>query len=76
MSGLRTFKGSQIAVDATLVSSPHCDGTACIRAHGKDGAVLQNAQKKKTWDYPEFVGEDGCFVLTAGMKIEGRFFFV
>merc|ERR1739848_21582 len=58
VSGLPTFKGSQVAVDATLVSPLHRDGTARNRAHWEDGAALQDAQKKKTGDYPEFVGED------------------
>ena len=44
---------SWLAVDTTLVSPLHCDGTARPHAAHVDGAVLEVARRKKEATYPE-----------------------
>ena len=48
--GLPLFGGMQLAVDTTLVSPLHCDGSA------RPGAVLTVARRKKERTYPELMG--------------------
>ena len=54
--GLPLFGGMQLAIDATLVSPLHCDGTARPGAAHIDGVALQVAQRRKERTYPELVG--------------------
>ena len=54
--GLPLFGGAQLAVDTTLVSPLHCDGTPHRGAAYVDGAVLAAARRKKKTTYPELVG--------------------
>ena len=54
--GLPLFGGAQLAVDTTLVSPSHCDGSPHPRAANVDGAVLQAARLRKERTYPELVG--------------------
>ena len=56
--GLPLFGGAQLAVDTTLVSALHCDGSAHPRAAHVDGAVLVAARRRKERTYPELVGGD------------------
>ena len=46
----------QLAIDATLVSPLHCDGTARPGAAHIDGVALQVARRRKERTYPELVG--------------------
>ena len=50
--GLPLFGGAQLAVDMTLVSSLHCDGTPHRGAANVDGAVLARATQRKETTYP------------------------
>ena len=52
-NGLPLFGGAQLAVNTTLVSVLHCDGSAHPRAAHVDGAVLVAARRKKDRTYPE-----------------------
>ena len=54
--GLPFFGGAQLAVDMTLVSSLHCNGTPHRGAANVDGAVLARARQRKETTYPELVG--------------------
>ena len=54
--GLPLFGGMQLAIDATLVSPLHCDGTARPGAARIDGVALQVARRRKERTYPELVG--------------------
>ena len=45
--GLPLFGGVQLAVDTTLVSPLHCDGTPHRGADNVDGAILAVAQRRK-----------------------------
>ena len=54
--GLPLFVGMQLAINATLVSPLHCDGTARPGAAHIDGVALQVARRRKERTYPELVG--------------------
>ena len=71
--GLPLFGGRQLAVDTTLVSSLHCDGSAQPRAANVDGAVLEAVRQRKNRTYPELVGPRGRarLVVLAG-DVGGR----
>ena len=45
--GLPLFGGAQLAVDTTLVSAPHCDGSARARSARVDGIALEAARRRK-----------------------------
>ena len=53
--GLPLFGGAQLAVDTTLVSPLHCDGSPHPHAANVDGAVLAVARRRKERTYPELV---------------------
>ena len=53
--GLPLFGGAQLAVDTTLVSALHCDGSARAGAADRDGVALTMARRRKERTYPELV---------------------
>ena len=53
--GLPLFGGAQLAVDTTLVSALHCDGSAHSHAANVEGAALFAARRRKDRTYPELV---------------------
>ena len=55
VDGLPLFGGAQLALDTTLVSSLHCDGSPHRGAADVDGAVLVAARRRKERTYPELV---------------------
>ena len=71
--GLKLFGGCQIALDATLVSPLHGDGTHGRRADITDGAALGEARKDKVRTYPELCRGNGraLLVVIAG-EVGGR----
>ena len=54
--GLPLFGGTQLAIDTTLVSTLHCDGSARRGAAHRDGVALLTARRKKERTYPELIG--------------------
>ena len=56
LDGLPLFGGCQLAVDATIVSVLHCDGSPHQGAENIDGVVLERARRRKERTYPELVG--------------------
>ena len=56
MDGLPLFGGCQLAVDATIVSALHCDGSPHQGAENIDGVVLERARRRKERTHPELVG--------------------
>ena len=68
--GLLLFGGMQLAIDATLVSPLHCDGTVRPGAAHIDGVALQVAQRRKERTCLELVLFD-C--LTFIVKKKKRF---
>ena len=71
--GLPLHGGAQLAVDTTLVSAHHCDGTARPGAAHIDGAALVVARCRKERAYPELVGprSRAKMVVLAG-EVGGR----
>ena len=53
VDGLPLFGGAQLAVDTTLVSTLHCDGTARRGAADRDGVAWEQASLKER-THPDF----------------------
>ena len=77
VKGLPLFGGAQLAVDTTLVSAHHCDGTARPRAAHVNGVALTEARRRKEKAYPELVGprSRAKLVVLAGDAALGSFEF-
>ena len=72
VDGLPLFGGSQLAVDATLVSALHANGQA-RRAAQEDGAALITARRRKERRYPELVGPGArARLVVVGLEVGGR----
>ena len=73
VDGLPLFGGVQLAVDSTLVSALHCDGSARRGAGDRDGVALVAARRRKERTYPELVrpGHRARLVVIAG-EVAGR----
>ena len=71
--GLPLFGGAQLAIDTTLVSVLHCDGSARARVAHVDSAAVAVARRRKERTYPELVGQRARtrLVVLAG-EIGGR----
>ena len=73
VNGLPLFGGSQIAVDTTLVSALHCDGTPLRRAAVEDGVALTVVALRKSRTYPELVGPRArARLVVMGVEVGGR----
>ncbi len=73
VDGLPLFGGAQLAVDTTLVSALHGDGTARRRAADEDGVVLAVARRTKEARYPELVGPRArARLVVLGVEVGGR----
>ena len=55
VDGLPLFGGAQLAVDSTLVSALHCDGSARRGAGDRDGVALVAARRRKERTCTELV---------------------
>ena len=55
VDGLPLFGGAQLAVDTTLVSALHCDGTARRGAAHNEGVAMSMAERREERRYPELV---------------------
>ena len=65
--------GAQLAIDTTLISTLHCDGSARPGTADTDGAASVAARRRKERTYPELVGPRGRarLVVLAG-EVGGR----
>ena len=57
VDGLTLWHGAQLAVDTTLVSPLHGDGSARRNAATTSGVALRDARRAKERTYPELTGE-------------------
>ena len=57
--GLPLFDGAQLALDTTMVSPLHRDGTAKRGTSVRGGTMLQEASRRKERTYPELNGAGG-----------------
>ena len=73
VDGLPLFGGAQLAVDSTLVSALHCDGSARRGAGNRDGVALVAARRRKERTHPEVVrpGHRARLIVIAG-EVAGR----
>ena len=72
--GLSLWNGSQLAIDTTLVSPLHRDGTARRKAATHNGAALQYARRRKSTTCPELTGEGGrARLVVLAAEVGGRF---
>ena len=71
--GLSLWHGAQLAIDTTLVSPLHSNGSARRRAADHDGAALEVARRRKERTYPELVGEGGrARLVVLAAEVGGR----
>ena len=54
--GLSLIGGVQLALDATLVSAHHADGTPLRKADTTNGVALRHARKQTEDRYPDLCG--------------------
>ena len=69
--GLPLWHGAQLAIDTTLVSPLHGDGSA--RGRTADHSGLQEARRRKGRTYPELAGEAGrARLVVLAAEVGGR----
>ena len=71
-SGLPVAHGVPIAVDATVVSPLHADGTAWAHASQRPGHSFLRAYKDKESKYPELCGSSTLSLVVAAVETGGR----
>ena len=71
-NGLPMWGGSQLALDATLVSPVRRNGEPQPLASDEDGAQLRVARRRKERTYPELVRSSRCRLVVIGMEVGGR----
>ena len=73
VDGFAVFGGAQLAMDTTVVSSFHCDGSPHRGTADVDGTVLAAARRRKERTFPELVrpGRRARLVVLAG-DVAGR----
>ena len=71
--GLPLHGGAQLAVDTTIVSALHCDGTPHRGAANVDGVRLVAARRRKERTYPELVApRSHCRLVVLANEVGGR----
>ena len=71
--GLALFGGVQLAIDTTLVSLLHADGSARPGAAQNDGVALRVAIRQKERRYPELSGHNNrCRMVVLAGEVGGR----
>ena len=71
--GLCLFGGCQLALDATVVSTLHGDGTHRRKADVEDGVALKEARRSKEATYPELCrGDGGARLVVIAGEVGGR----
>ena len=71
-TGLPVARGIPVAVDATLVSPLHADGTPFPGADTKAGISFKRAERSKATTYPELVSNSLLQLLTVATERGGR----
>ena len=73
-NGLPLWHGSQLALDATIVSPVTRSGEAHPRADTQPGWAANNAARRKRRDtYPELTRARRCRLVVIGIEVGGRF---
>ena len=71
-SGLSIHQGIPLAIDATMVSPLHADGTPHQRADERPGVALGRGRHVKERTYPELLTSSRLRLITAGVETGGR----
>jgi hypothetical protein len=71
-TGLPMEHGIPVAVDATMVSPLHADGTIYDRADSVPGIALHRARRAKAETYPELAASPQLRLLTVAIETGGR----
>jgi len=71
-TGLPVARGIPIAIDATIISPLHADGTAWKKAAEHPGASFARAISSKHTTYPELVDSSVLKLIVAASEIGGR----
>ena len=72
VSGLPVEHGIPVALDATMVSPLHADGTPHPGASERTGVALGRGRRDKESTYPELIESSRLRLLTAGVETGGR----
>ena len=72
VTGLPLGHGIPIAIDASIVSPLHADGTPHPHAADQPGSSLRRAEKSKNVTYPELVESSQFRLETVACEIGGR----
>ena len=70
-TGLPLARGVPLAVDATMVSVLHCDGSPWARADQTPGVALGRAENSKNATYPELVASSTALLTTLACEVGG-----
>ena len=70
--GLPLTHGMRLAVDATMISPLHADGTPWAGAARRPGASFTGARRSKLRAYPEFKGSNTLSLVVAATEVGGR----
>ena len=70
--GLSLWRGAQLAIDTTLVSPLHRDGTARRGAADRNGVALDAARRKRERAYPVSGDEGRARLLVLAAEVGGR----
>jgi hypothetical protein len=71
-TGLPVARGIPVAVDATLVSPLHADGTPFPGADSRAGVSFKRAERSKATTYPELVNSSVLQLVTVASETGGR----
>ena len=71
-TGLQTAHGLPVAIDTTMVSPLHADGTPFAGAEAIAGVALRRAERHKRSTYSELAASPQLRLLTAGVEAGGR----
>ena len=71
-TGLPIHQGIPVAIDATMVSPLHTDGTPHPHADERPGVALGRGRRCKEATYPELMSSSRLRLLTAGVETGGR----
>ena len=72
VDGLPLFGGAQLAVDTTLVSALHCDGTARRGAAHNEGVAISMAKRRKDRRHPEVGRRARSRLVVLAVEAGGR----
>ena len=72
VAGLELARGVPLAVDVTLVSTLHADGTPWENADSVAGTACRRVELVKQRTYPELVGNELLRLVTAASETGGR----